>query len=68
MTFELTYRQKRKLIAWKESLPKLPQTYFGVIGGGYSIHFTPTSLGIKVVVTRSDKVEHEIDLTEYDLW
>lgn len=68
MTFELTYRQKRKLIAWKDSLPKLPQTYFGAIGGGYSISFTPTGLGIIVIVSRSDKVGHKVDLTEYDLW
>lgn len=39
--------------------------YTGAIGGGATYCFTPTSMGVIVVVKYFDK---EIDLTEYDMW
>jgi hypothetical protein len=61
ISFHLTEEQSEKYREWVESLPIAK---FGVIGGGYSFIFTPTSLGDIVVVKREDG--HEINLTDYN--
>lgn len=49
-------------IMWEEGLP-----YEGAIGGGFTWHITPTSLGDVVKVDYSYTGD-SIDLTEYSTW
>lgn len=43
------------------------QPYYGPIGGSYTYHITPTSLGTVLKVSNT-VTEEEIDLTEYENW
>ena len=46
---------------------ELGHPYTGAIGGGITYCFTPTSLGVSVVV-KDQVTKLEIDLTEYEHW
>lgn len=62
-TFEIEEEQEEKLNEWMKSLPKAKNS---TIGGAYTYEFTPTGIGLSLIVRRVDG--HEIDLTEYDKW
>ena len=65
MNFCLTTEEYKKFQEWKSQ--KDPKVYTGAIGGRFTFHFTPTSLGCIVKV--SDSVDKdEIDLTDYESW
>lgn len=66
--FELTDIEINKYNQWLETLPKIPDSYFGVAGGGYWFTFTPTGLGTIVTAGRDDVPEMDIDLTDFDNW
>lgn len=72
--FHLNEAQQAKLTAWSEEQDALTaakqgadEPYYGAIGGELTYSFTPTSLGVAVVV-RHALTKNEINLTEYDLW
>ena len=69
-TFELDPIQRKKLLEWMDSFPDL---YSGAIGGAITFEFTPTSLGVIVIVKRMSEgegtiVENQINLTDFDSW
>lgn len=67
--FELSLDQTKKYLEWQKSLPELPQTHWGVNGGGYIFTIIPTSIGDIIKVKREDgDPSHEIDLSDYDTW
>lgn len=59
--FTLTDDQYDKARLWMDDREK----YVGAIGGQFSFIFTPTSLGITVVVTDG---EEKLDITNYEEW
>jgi hypothetical protein len=63
--FNLTEEQYSKLKEWKSKHDSNAPD--GAIGGRYTYSFTPTRLGMVVVVTDSITKE-EIDLSNYDEW
>lgn len=63
MAFEIDSDLCKKLMKWKESLPRLDGA---TIGGAYTYSFTPTSIGLCIEVRRVDG--HKIDLTEDCNW
>lgn len=82
MMFTLDEKQLERLYVWQDEIyekafnsqsdlpPGLSMKgapYYGVIGGGLTYKFTPTSLGIIVKVQEAVTGE-EIDLTDYDSW
>lgn len=63
--YELYPEEEKKLLAWFRN--KDMSKYQGVIGGRFTYHFTPTTLGLIVKV--SDSLDSdEIDLTDYHTW
>lgn len=62
--FELTEAQLKKINKWIKSNPT-PLT--GTIGGRYTYSFTPTSLGVVMMVKNNTSGE-ELDVTEYWEW
>lgn len=65
--FELSQEQKKKLEEWKKNLKPPEGSYSGAIGGRFTYLFTPTSLGV-VIVVQDSMSKTEIDLSEYDMW
>lgn len=78
--FSLDKIQQEKLAAWKKAqdgkvmeqqkgtkFEHPDEAYYGCSGGAYTYEFTPTSLGL-VVVVRNGMTEEEIDLSDYDSW
>ena len=62
--FKLTKEQDALIDKWLEE--KQPE-YCGAIGGRFTYQFTPTSLGINVVVIDNfDKTQ--IDVSDYENW
>lgn len=66
--FELSLTEAEEYQKWRDSLPVLEKGYFGTIGGGYWFTFTPTGIGVVVVVGRSDVPKYDKDITDYDSW
>jgi len=64
MTFSATKEQLAKFDAWSA---KHKRVYTGASGGRYTWSFTPTSLGVALVVT-DEVTKQEIDLTDYESW
>ena len=60
-TFELSEEQIKKYEEWRS---RKKGSYRGPIGGGYTFCFTPTSIGVTVVVKCDDGTH--LDLTEYE--
>jgi len=75
MKFHVTPEEQEKINAFIEEQDKIWQAtkegcecpHYGAIGGAYTYHFTPTSIGtvLKVENTVTGAV---IDLTDYDSW
>ena len=78
--FSLDKIQQEKLAKWRKSqdvkvmeqqkgtkFEHSNEAYYGCSGGAYTYEFTPTSLGL-VVVVRNGMTEEEIDLSDYDSW
>jgi len=59
--FTLSKEQLEKYERWREAKPK--EVYVGAVGGAYSFVFTPTGIGVIVVVKCADGTE--LDLTEW---
>jgi hypothetical protein len=60
--FRLSPTQLKRFEEWKAPLKKY---MVGPIGGAFTFHFTPTSIGTIVRVTcESGKFHDELDLTE----
>ena len=68
MTFELTEEQEVRYRVWKNSLPIIPEGYFGAAGGGYWFKFIPTGIGMVVLAGRDDVPNLDINLTDYENW
>ncbi len=64
ITFELSPEQAKKFKDWQEAKPK--EVYVGAIGGAYEFCFTPTGVGLIIVIKCADGTE--LDLTEYELF
>lgn len=62
ITFTLTEEQEAKLAEWKNK-QKYPSA---AIGGAFTYTFTPTGLGVGIIVKCVNG--NEIDLTDYDNW
>jgi hypothetical protein len=62
--FSLTKEQQEKLAKWKEGTDPKP---CGAIGGRYTYSFTPTTLGVVVIVS-DDLTDTHIDLSDYSGW
>jgi len=67
-SFELDEVEEERYEAWKKTLPKIKDTHFGAIGGGYWFKFRPTGLGTLVEVGRDDVPELNENITNMDLW
>ena len=78
--FSLDETQQEKLAVWKKEQDAKVieqqkgtqyehpgEAYYGCSGGAYTYEFTPTSLGL-VVVVRNEVTDEEIDLSDYDGW
>lgn len=81
--FIITDDQQEKLTLWQKEVSKRAyikqnlnhndflitnnEPYYGTIGGGYTYHFMPTSLGTVLTVTEFITGE-TINLTNYDNW
>ena len=63
MKFELGADQIQKLKIWKKDKPLSRDT----LGTQYEYCFTPTSLGV-VVIVKCLITKTEINLTDYDSW
>ncbi len=61
--FELSEDNLEKFEVWRRSKIKLPPS---TNGGAYEFCFTPTSVGMVVVIKCIDGTE--LDLTDYSLW
>lgn len=64
MRFELTDEQKRKVWEWANSLPEADT---GAAGGRLTYMFTPTGLGV-VLVVQDEITKQTINLTDYNEW
>lgn len=72
--FQLDKEQLDKLFLWTliqdekmEDLWKGSGLPGGAIGGAYTYCFTPTSLGV-IVVVKNCVTKEEINLTDFDSW
>ena len=72
--FRLDPSQLDKLNAWVEEQDKKfaekqgrPDAYYGCSDGSLTYRFTPTTLGV-IVVVRNNGTKEEIDLTNYEDW
>jgi len=77
--FNLDARQQQELAAWQdaqdakvlasqaERKPHWGQAYYGACGGGYTYSFTPTSLGV-IIVVKNGVTGEEIDLSHTEEW
>jgi len=61
--FELTDEEEKKFNEWRKSKGEV---YAGAAGGAYEFCFTPTGLGMIVVIKCLDGTE--LDLTDSDNW
>lgn len=61
LQFNLSEDQLKKADEWMKQREK----YVGAIGGQFTFKFTPTGLGVIVVISDA---EGSLDLTNYDLW
>lgn len=73
-TFELTEEQQRMIDEWdvgqnaiSASLQGDVEPNYGAIGGHLSYRFTPTSIGVVVVVEHAGSGA-KLDVSEYDKW
>jgi hypothetical protein len=74
MKFELIQEQWSKFHSWKQEQDKKVQEIqgsdspcYGAIGGAYTFSFTPTSLGVALVV-KNNRTKDELDITDYENW
>lgn len=51
--FPISEEEKKKIDEWKNSLPEVPITKLGAIGGRYIYEFTPTSIGVSGTIRDS---------------
>lgn len=68
--FSLSEKQGEKLAAWQEEQDaeaRASEHHYGASGGAYSYTFTPTTLGVAVVVT-NNLTKESIDLTDWEDW
>jgi hypothetical protein len=78
--FYISDIEQEKINAWKKEqdakvinaqkgtrLEHSGEAYYGCSGGAYTYEFTPTSIGI-VVVIRNCITNDSLDLTDYDNW
>lgn len=66
-SFTLTDDHLKKINAFITQEDAKTGGHYGAIGGAYTYHFTPTSLG--VVMKVENTVTHTIlDITEYEHW
>lgn len=65
--FNLSEKQLLKLDEWKEKHNKKCKGSYGAIGGKITYKFTPTSLGI-IILVNCDCCKDKIDLSEYEDW
>ena len=63
----LTVKQKQNLYEWMMEVTKKTPEIPTAIGGAFTAHLTPTTLGTVIKVEYSRNKE-TIDLTEYDMW
>ena len=64
-SFSLTEEQKIKLDEWKSQ--QAEEDKVGTIGDRYTYSFTPTSLGI-IVIIKDNVTNSEINLTDFSNW
>lgn len=79
MNFILTSDNQLKINEWLEKIhdqimeASMPdplggdQPFYGAMGGGLTYSFTPTGLGVVLIVTESSTGE-ELNLTDFDSW
>jgi len=65
--FDLTKEEQEKVKAFIQEQDKITGGYYGAIGGGFTYHFTPTSLGV-IVTIENCVTKTVLDLTDYDSW
>ena len=65
LSFKLTEEQKIKLDEWKSQ--QVEKDKVGTIGDRYTYSFTPTSLGI-IVIVKDNVTNSEINLTDFSNW
>jgi len=65
LSFKLTEKQKIKLDEWKSQ--QVEKDKVGTIGDRYTYSFTPTSLGI-IVIVKDNVTNSEINLTDFSNW
>lgn len=65
MIFKLTKEQEYQIDKWMES--KDLTRYTGAIGGRFTYKFTPTTLGVTIIVV--DNLDNtQLDVTDYAGW
>ena len=67
MTFELSDDDCKRINEFIRKQDKVTGGEYGAIGGAYTYHFTPTSLGVAVVIENT-VTKAELDLTDYYSW
>ena len=67
MIFELSPAEAKKVKRFIKQEDKKCGGEYGAIGGGYTYHITPTSLGA-VLKVENTVTKAVLNLTEYDKW
>lgn len=65
-SFKLNDVEHKRLTKWLET--KNLYKYEGTIGGRFTFHFTPTSVGMHITVSDAMEQKDTIDITDYDCW
>jgi hypothetical protein len=63
LEFNVTQEQYNKFLEWSKNHPKSR----AVDGAMYTWHFTPTSIGTVVIVSKNNGKDR-LDLTDYENW
>lgn len=67
IAFKMSKTEETKAKAWEEIQTAKNNKQTTTIGGRFSYTFTPTSVGVAVVV-RDNLLNESLDVTDYDLW
>lgn len=65
--FELDKEDLEKFKDWKKKQLNKNSSNCGMVGGRWTIMFTPTGIGT-IISIKDNKLNEELDITDYDSW
>lgn len=67
-TFTISNKEQKKIDAFLKKQDRIMRNVnVGAIGGAYTYHFTPTSIGV-IIEIENTVTKEKINVTDYDLW